>query len=110
MATLTTLTRDLQHAAAHASQAAAAVSDGGTCNCDGVFLRLPRRRAEKVLAAINAAGLRATKWERHGYYGTGYLISPPGSGQANKRAKAADAMYERLRNAGWDVSQYHQCD
>ncbi|OPZ80406.1 MAG: hypothetical protein BWY76_03368 [bacterium ADurb.Bin429] len=110
MATLTALTRDLEHAAAHASQAAAAVSDGGTCNCDGVFLRLPRRRAEKVLAAINAAGLRATKWERHPYYGTGYLVSPPGGGQADKRAKAADTMYERLREAGWDASQYHQSD
>lgn len=110
MADLAKLTEDLRSAAQLAQAAADQVDDAGTCNLDGVFLRLPRVRESRVMEAVSAAGLHATKWERHGYYGTGYYVGPPVRGQANKRAAAATAMYECLRAAGWGVSQYQQMD
>lgn len=107
---LAQLTEDLRCAARLAQTAAARVEDNGTCNLDGVFLRLPRVRESRVMEAVAVAGLHASKWERHSWFGTGYYIAPPVRGQANKRATAATAMYECLRAAGWDVSQYQQMD
>jgi hypothetical protein len=110
MADLAKLTEDLRSAAQLAQTAADRVDDAGTCNMDGVFLRLPRVREARVIEAIEAAGLRATKWERHAWYRSGYYIGPPVRGQANKRDAAATAMYDYLRNAGWDVSHWQQMD
>lgn len=107
---LAQLTEDLRCAARLAQTAAARVEDNGTCNLDGVFIRLPRLREAQVLAAVTAAGLRASKRENHSWYRTGYYIGPGVAGQANKRDAAATAMYDYLRDAGWDVSHYQQMD
>lgn len=110
MADLAKLTEDLRSAAQLAQTAADRVDDAGTCNLDGVFLRLPRVREAEVIAAIEAAGLGGFKWANHRWYRTGYLISPPVRGQADKRDAAATAMYQYLRDAGWDASHWQQMD
>jgi len=107
---LAKLTEDLRSAAQLAQTAADRVDDAGTCNMDGVFLRLPRVREARVIEAIRTAGLSGCRWTNHGWYGTGYLISPPVRGQADKRDAAATAMYQYLRDAGWDVSHWQQMD
>ena len=111
MTDLSTLTRDLTAAARLATEAADRVADTGSCNCDGVFLRL-RVKQDKAQEAIAAAGLSAVRIERHSWFGTGYLISPPTSvrGQANKRSTAVATMYEHLDRQGWDVSHWYQAD
>lgn len=110
MANLAKLTEDLRCAAHRALARAREVRDDGTCNLDGVFLRLPRVREAEVIAAIEAAGLGGFKWANHRWYRTGYLISPPPTGQAYKNEVAATAMYQYLRDAGWDVSHWQQMD
>jgi hypothetical protein len=106
---LIALELNLVKAAELAKEAAAKIDDGGTCNLDGVFLRIPRIREAKVLGAIQAAGLVAVKME-HPWYRTGYLIGTPNVGQANKRYKAARTMYDHMKECGWDVSFYCQAD
>lgn len=101
------LVKDLIEAR-EASIEAGKSEDGGTANLDSVFLRLPRKREEKVLEAIKKAGLycrRKTQW-----VGTGYMISPVGCGQGNSRARAMQAMKKVLENKGYDVLGYYQMD
>jgi hypothetical protein len=77
------LTADFKAAAAMAREAAEQVSDGGTCNLDGVYLRLPGFQEDKTVEAISEAGLSGFL-HNHAYYGKGYLICPPCVGQADK--------------------------
>ena len=82
--------------------------DGGTCNVDSVFLRLPYWKEKKVVEAINKAGFYCrgkTEW-----IGQGYMISPVGCGQANSRTRAMEAIMKVLGNKGYDVHGYYQMD
>ena len=103
------LTSALLDASNKAIEAAAEVTDGGTCNMDGVYLRLPRYNEDKTITAIKNAGLSGFKIN-HSWYGTGFLISPSTSGQANKRDVAASTMYKFLKDVGYDLSHWQQID
>lgn len=104
------LTMDLREAKALAKIKADKVNDTGTCNMDGIFVRLPRWNKNKTENAIRNAGLSGFKIERHTWYGTGYLINPPFTGQAYKREVAAETMYKVIRMKGYDVFHWHQID
>ena len=101
------LTTDLIKAKNKAKEAAKG-EDGGTANSDSVFIILPRAREVKVLDAICSAGLHCTG--KTYWIGNGYLISPPGGGQGNSRARAMEAMTESLKEDGYDVLGYYQMD
>lgn len=106
---LAKLTTDLIEAQRLALKAANASDDGGTCNMDGMYLRMARVKEDKAEAAINAAGLRGHKM-RHSWFGVGYLINPNVPGQGNKRMYGAEAMTNYMRRAGYDVSDWSQMD
>jgi hypothetical protein len=102
------LTQDAKLARMLAEATAHVTVDNGSCNLDATFYRLEKgQRAEKVAQALSAAGLSAspTRW-----IGRGVLISPPGTGQANRRHAANRALYESLQRAGWPVTPYYQMD
>lgn len=102
------LTADAKAAIQSGNEVADKTPDNGTCNMDGVVLKLPRLPEEKVVEALKSAGVRARKndW---GYHGTGYMINPS-QGQADKRSKAAEAICAALKGAGYQVSMYYQMD
>ena len=102
------LANDLSEAASEGVIKAGDVSDSGTCNCDSIFVKLPNFNENKTLDAIEKAGLSGYKTKR--FYTTGFLISPPNTGQARKREVAAETMYQALKAKDYDVSQWHQMD
>lgn len=102
------LTQDAKLARMLGEAANTVAVDNGTCNLDATFFRLPKgQRAAPVADAFHRAGLSAyeTRW-----IGRGLLVQPPGTGQANKRHAANEAMYESLQRAGWPVTPYYQMD
>lgn len=102
------LTDDVREAMKQGEKIASATPDSGTCNMDGVVLKLPRLPETKVTAALAEAGVSASK-NKWGWHGTGYMINPPW-GQADKRSKAAEAINRHLKGAGYDTSMYYQMD
>ena len=102
------LTHDLDIANHEAIILTIGMDDGGTCNLDSVFLRLPRYNEEKTLAAIQAAGLHGykTKW----FGSVGYMLNPNVGGQGNLRSKGMEIMQKHLQNKGYDASGFYQMD
>jgi hypothetical protein len=84
--------------------------DGGTCNLDGVFIRVPRANEGMLKAALSARGIHISSKVHSWIYGTGYLINASCGGQANRRDRATTAMYNHLKAAGYDVSHWQQMD
>ncbi len=82
--------------------------DRGTANLDATFLTLKGWREEKVLEAMEDAGIFCsgkTKW-----LGTGYLITVGGGYQGNDRTRIRDKFAEILKNKGYDVIHFDQMD
>lgn len=108
MVNLDKLTTDAKLARLLGEAASVVTVDNGTCNLDATFFRLCKgQRAEPVVQALSAAGLTATQTR---WIGRGVLVQPPGSGQANKRHAANQALYQSLERAGWPVTPYYQMD
>ncbi len=102
------LTADARAARDAAIAAADASKDGGTCNLDACAFHLEKREpARQLVAALQAAGLSVyeTKW-----LGRCVMVSPPGDGQADKRAKSNEAFIKHMRAAGWALAGYYQID
>lgn len=100
------LTEDLREAYTEALKAKTG-DDGGTANLDATFLTLKGWRENKVIDAINKAGLfcrRKTNW-----VGTGYLINT-GGGQGNDNTRVRNKFAELLRNKGYDVIHFNKMD
>ena len=93
-----------------ADEASDKVKDGGTCNFDNVFIRIPLNNKEVQRASImyNIPFLNYMK--NHSIFGTGYLLNVQQQGQGLKYEVAAEAMYQYLNSNGYDVSQWHQID
>jgi hypothetical protein len=102
------LTTDAKLARLLAEAADAVTVDNGSCNLDATFFSLAKgQRAEPIVRAFAAAGLSAsaTRW-----IGRGVMVQPPGSGQANRRHAANQALRESLGRSGWPVTCYYQMD
>ncbi len=100
------LTEDLVQAKA-AGEVAARGEDGGTANLDRITIKLLGAREQKVIEAVEAAGLHTmgkTEW-----IGPRYFISGPG-GQGNSRVRANEAMRKVLEEAGYNVLIFHKMD
>ena len=95
-------------AARAAATVADPIDDGGTCNLDDIFLILPHANEAKMRKIADATGsyLRKSKWLGT----TGYFVSVPANGQANRRAVMVEAGYKKLRELGWNVHHYMQMD
>lgn len=102
------LTADARAARDVAQAVADASDDGGTCNLDACAFHVARGERTKPLAsALQAAGLSVweTKW-----LGRCVMVSPPGGGQGNKRARSNEAFIKHMRAAGWEPTGYYQID
>jgi len=99
---------DLKKAWELGMDAALKVEDSGTCNLDGIFLKLKGFNEEDTLQKIHNSGLSGFLTTTR-FFGKGYLISL-NIGQAYKREEAANAMYEYLKGLGYDISQWQQMD
>jgi hypothetical protein len=102
------LTTDVTAAMEAGQQVADATEDNGTCNMDGVLLRIPRIKEANVVAALAAAGVNTDK-NNWGWHGIGYMINPPW-GQAEKRSRACDAIRKHLTESGYEVSGFYMMD
>jgi hypothetical protein len=102
------LAKDLKEARIKGIEESLKVNDSGTCNLDGVFIRLKGFNEEKTLETINNSGLGGFVTD-HPYFKKGYYIGL-NVGQALKREKAAETMYKYLDNLGYDVSHWQQMD
>ncbi|ARP86272.1 hypothetical protein [Bordetella genomosp. 9] len=102
------LTQDAKVARVKAEAASVAIEDGGTCNLDAAFFPLKRYESgTKLVDALRAAGLSAgvSRW-----LGRGVMVSPPGYGQADKRATANKTFIDHMRSCGYNVIGYYQMD
>lgn len=97
------LTDDVRAARA-AAEAAAGTDDAGSCNLDVATLRVPGAPAAKVLAALAAGGLRASKST------PGYTLAAPSWGQAARNTRQVEALARTLRERGWDASVRYRAD
>lgn len=100
------LAEDLNDAKKAAVDAAKG-EDGGSCNSDTMYLRLPRAREAKVIEAAEKAGLHARKGD---YFGTAYFVYPPECGQAESRYRAVQAMKRVMTARGWDANVFYYMD
>ncbi|MCC3159722.1 hypothetical protein LJ737_20945 [Hymenobacter sp. 15J16-1T3B] len=103
------LTADVTAAMLAGQQAADSVSDGGSCNLDGVHLSIPRQREAKVVAALAEAGVHSEKGN-YGWLGSGYMLNPSSAGQADKRYAACEAIAKHLKAAGYDACHFYLMD
>lgn len=99
---------DLRKAYHIGLEAAALVSDGGTCNLDAPALILRRWNHEKVNRAAREAGGGSYTWSCYG--GGCHVFCFPVGGQAYKRETAARAMTEALAAMGYEALTYCQID
>lgn len=97
---------DLRKAHRIGLEAAAKVSDGGTCNLDSPAIKLTRWTRAKVEQACKEAGGGCFQW---GHFGR-YVICLPTPGQACKNEVAAEAMTKALTEMGYDAMTYCQMD
>ncbi len=82
--------------------------DGGSANLDCIALSLPRLREEKVIQSVKEAGLYTrgkTDW-----IGKRYFIHAPHGSQGNDNTSQIEAMYECLKEKGYDVLIFYQMD
>jgi len=100
------LTDDLKEAYQEAIKAKTN-DDGGTANLDSTFLTLKGWREEKVLEAIQNAGLYCrckSQW-----LGQGYFINI-NCGQGNNRTRVRDRFKQILKDKGYDVVGFDKMD
>lgn len=100
------LTEDLIKARLAAEKAAEG-EDGGTANLDTMTLSLSSARENKVIEAVEKAGLSCSKIK---WLGPRYFIYPPKCGQGNSRNRAVEAMTNVMHESGWLVLVYYQMD
>lgn len=95
-------------AAKAAAESHANDDDGGTCNFDTAYLRLPRWNRELTRKAFESAGLRTDVWNVFG--GSAYMILGCYNGQGDRRTNQAEAIRDVLQTAGYDCHIYYQMD
>ena len=82
--------------------------DGGTCNFDTAYIRLPRWHRQQTIKAFANAGLRTDVWNIFG--GSAYMILGCYTGQGDRRTNQAEAIRETMQAAGYDCHIYYQMD
>lgn len=101
------LTEDLIKAR-EAAEKAVKGEDGGSANMDCMTISLKGAREEKVIQAVEAAGLYTrgrTQW-----IGVRYFISVPVAAQENDRCRQVGAMCKVMREQGYDVLEFEKAD
>lgn len=101
------LTKDLIKAR-EAAQKAVKGEDGGTANFDCMTLALKGTREERVIQAVEAAGLRTfgkTQW-----IGVRYFINPPIGAQGNDRCRQVKEMCRVMQELEYDVLEFEKAD
>jgi hypothetical protein len=84
-------------------------ADGGTCNFDSAYLRVPGMREsqfEKISAAVGDHHLSLSTYSWHGRI----LMLRAYNGQANRRTIMAEAAGKVFKESGLDSGIYYQMD
>lgn len=95
--------------AVKAAQAFATIDDGGSCNFDCAYIRVPRMRESQALDIKDLAGVHVSI---HGYRLHGRILKITGglSGQGARNTKMAEAIRDSLKADGFDAAVYYQTD
>lgn len=95
-------------AAKAAAETHANDDDGGTCNFDTAFIRLPRWNRQQTIKAFENAGLRTDAWNIFG--GSAYMVLGCYTGQGDRRTNQAEAIRDCLESSGYEAHVYYQMD
>ncbi len=105
---LTNIAEAIKKAVAHAQQFAT-VDDGGTCNFDSAYLRVPgmRKRQAEDIEALCGVALSLNTYRYHGRI---LQVIGGRSGQGARQTKMAEAMRDSLRESGYETGMWYQAD
>ncbi len=92
-----------------AARAFETVEDGGTCNFDSAYLRVPGMRDKQAqeIERLSGVGLSLHTYRWHGRI---LQIIGGRSGQAHRQTAMAEAMYKSLKSDGLASGMYYQMD
>lgn len=92
-----------------AAQSHANDDDGGTCNFDAAYIKVPGMWKKQASDIETLSGVRLSLWEDHAYFGRILMLSGT-SGQGNRRTRMAEAMRHSLEADGVESGMYYQMD
>lgn len=75
--------------------------DGGTCNFDGVEMKLPRWQEQKINEAVGDGWKNGSGW---------FVFGPDTHCQGMGRTTNAEAMVKYLRGLGYECFGYYYVD
>jgi len=84
--------------------AAACAEDGGSANCDRVFIPMPGVRDSAVQHLPGYMGKKSTSHQR------GFHLSTHWPGIGNRNTAGVQAMHKSLKDQGVDCYVYYQID
>ena len=94
-----------------ADKAIEGCEDNGTCNFDMVMIEKESTFTyDETIAIFKECGINASKASEWSRYYTGKIGLPNYVGQAEKNTKWAKTFGESLKEQGFKVSMYYQCD
>jgi hypothetical protein len=94
-----------------ADEAIEGCEDNGTCNFDMVMIKKESTFTyAETIEIFNECGIRADKMSEWGRHYSGYIGLPNYKGQGERNTKWAEAFGESLKEQGFEVSMYYQCD
>ena len=86
-----------------------AIDDGGTCNLDSAYLRVPGMREAQAKEIEKMAGIPLSL-ATYSLHGRILQLVGGTSGQGNRRTKMAEVECKYLKSLGFDASVYYQMD
>lgn len=94
-----------------ADKAIEGCEDNGTCNFDMVMIRKEKIFTyDETIAIFKECGINASRGSEWSRYYTGLIGLPNYKGQAERNTKWAETFGESLKEQGFEISMYYQCD
>lgn len=101
----------IKTAISQANKAIEYCEDDGTCNFDMAMIKKESIFTyAETIAIFKECGISASKMSEWGRGYSGYIGLPNYVGQAEKNTRWAETFGECLKEQGFTVSMYYQCD
>lgn len=97
---------DLAEACRLAKISACLVDDGGTCNMDGMMLKIPNIKHSRIIDIAHSVGIGC--WFSECW--KAFVFGVPISSHGNRRTEQAEVMKKIMEERGYDASVYYQMD